>query len=189
MTSDESEQRELVQVGETGSAHGIDGEIRIFTARPHWEYFEEGGTLFLKTLRDPDPYTIASWRVADEFAIAAFEWVDDRTAAEQLTNLEVYVEAGNLPDLEDREFYHYDLEGREVFVAERDGDSAESSRRVGEAEGIFETGANDVLVVELEDGDELYVPMVEGAIAEMEVGGERILLRPLETWAPDGTDI
>lgn len=189
MTTEDADEPNLVQVGETGSAHGIDGEIRIFTAEPHWEYFDEGGTLYLETLRGPVAYTIASWRVADQFAIVAFESVDDRTEAEQLTNLDVCVEAAVLPDLEEREFYHYDLEGREVFVEEPDADSEQSSRRIGEVEGIFETGANDVLVVGLDAGDDLYVPMFEGAIAEMEAGGDRILLRPLETWAPDGTDI
>lgn len=189
MTNEDAPEPELVQVGQTGRAHGIDGEIRIFTADPHWEYFDEGHSLFLESRGGPDEYTIETWRVAEDFAIVQLESVEDRTAAERLTNLDVCVPAEVLPDLEEREYYHYDLEGRDVFVEAGEASPEETARRIGTVEGLFETGANDVLVVRLEEGDELYVPMFEGAIADIEPDADRILLRPLESWAPDGTDI
>jgi len=189
MTSEDAPEPELVQVGETGRAHGLDGEIRVFTAEPRWEYFSAGGALYFRRRGGTEVYTIEEWRVAGDFAIVQFESVADRTEAERLTNLEVCVPADVLPDLEEREFYHYDLEGREVFEEPEEGASSADPRRIGTVEGVFETGANDVLVVDLEEGDDLYVPMFDGAIAEMHPDDDRILLRPLESWAPDETDI
>lgn len=192
--SDQPKERDttFVEVGKTGRAHGIDGEIRIFTAEPDWEYFQPGNVLHLERRDGPEPFVLGSWRVAAKFAIAKFESVEDRTAAERLTNSVVYVESAALPDLGDEDFYHYEIEGREVFLQGEqsgEGSGAGPSDRIGTVDGFFETGANDVMVVRLETGDELYVPMFEGAIAEIGRESERVVLRPLEEWAPEGTEI
>lgn len=182
--TDHSERDDLVQVGETGSAHGIEGEIRIFTAEPNWDYFSSGHEVYLVASHATDTYEIESWRVAEDFAIAKFCSVDDRGEAERLTNRDVAVPADILPDLGEREFYHHDLEGRGVFVP-----TGGEPRRIGEVEGVFSTGANDVLVVRRDRAEDVYVPMFEGAIDELEPDGDRILLHPPDQWAPDATDI
>lgn len=196
--SDQPNERDttFVEVGKTGRAHGIDGEIRVFTAEPDWEYFQPGHVLHLERRDGREPFVLDSWRVAAKFAIAKFESVEDRTAAERLTNSVVYVESAALPELEDEDFYHYEIEGRDVYLErERPGEDSGPGPelgpmdRIGTVDGFFETGANDIMVVLLESGDELYVPMFEGAIAEIERESDRVVLRPLEEWAPEGTEI
>jgi len=184
--SDETD-RDFVEVAKCGRAHGVKGEVRVFTDDPNWEGFEAGTRLYAEGGVGPRrAVTIERWRIASEFVIAKFEEVEGRNEAEKLTNRILTIPDDELPELGDEEFYHYDLEGLAVRV--RPGGEDEP-RRIGVVDGIFETGANDVLVVDLDDGDDLYVPMFEGAVEPIEPDDDMVYLRPLEEWAPKETDI
>lgn len=181
--SDDSE-LELVQVGQTGRAHGIDGEIRLFTEDPYADVFAEGASLYLDSRNGPEKYVISSWRITDDFVILGLESVDDRTAAERLTNRDAYVEESNLPDLAEGEFYEYELEGLDVVAGADDG----HLESIGEVAGFFVTGANDVLVVERAGRDDLFVPMVEGVVRRIEEDEGRVVVEPVDAWAPEGEE-
>jgi ribosomal 30S subunit maturation factor RimM len=52
----------------------------------------------------------------------------------------------------------------------------------------METGANDVMVVVMRGEQRLLVPMIEDAVAEIDVENG-VLLRPLDEWAPEDTEL
>jgi 16S rRNA processing protein RimM len=188
-TSNNEKDGEFVEVAKIGRAHGIKGEVRVFTREPDWESFQEGEVLYLEE-RDGSyrELTIEQWRIASDFVIAKFVSLEDRGEAEKLRNRMLSMPEDELPELGEGEVYHYELEGREVYISAdqpADGESA----RIGRVSGIFDTPANDVMVVDLEDGDELYVPMFEGAIEEIDADSGAVFLRPLEEWAPEGTEL
>ncbi len=179
---------EFVEVAKIGRAHGIDGEVRVYTRVPDWEGFEVGTEVYLEQRSGPPrALTIERWRIANEFVIARFESIEDRNAAERLRNRLLVVPEDRLPAPDGGEVYHHDLEGREVLVLSAEGVDEEPTA-IGRVAGVFETGANDVMVVDRGD-EELYVPMFEGAIAEIEPGADEVYLRPLEEWAPDGNEL
>lgn len=188
-TSNNETDGEFVEVAKIGRAHGIEGEVRVFTREPDWEGFREGAVLYLEE-RDGSyrELTVEKWRLASDFVIAQFASLDDRGEAEKLRNRMLSMPEDELPNLEEGEVYHYELEGRDVYVEphpEADG----GPERIGRVAGIFETPANDVMVVDLQGGDELYVPMFEGAIEAIDADSEAVYLRPLDEWAPEGTDL
>lgn len=178
---------QLVEIGHFGRAHGIAGEIRLFTDDSGTRLLEEGFTLWVDSRDGPEPMTIEKWRsTGSEFGILKLAEVDDRTAAEQLTNRTVWVAADALPEPDNDEFYLFELEGCEVYLTEADGDSA---RQVGTVDRFFATGANDVMVVLTDEDDEVFVPMIESAIASIRPEEGRVTLQPLDQWAPDDTEL
>ncbi|MFB6263807.1 MAG: ribosome maturation factor RimM [Bradymonadaceae bacterium] len=172
---------ELVPVGQFGRAHGIDGELRLFADALDSPIFEPGSRLYVESRDEPEPLVVEEVRPTPEFGIASFESVDDRNDAERYVNREVYVAADELPEVDEPEFYQYELEGSDV-VAGRSDDP------VGEVGGFFATGANDVMVVLTDADEEVFVPMVEGVIEEIDPEGECVRIAPPERWAPDGED-
>lgn len=72
--------------------------------------------------------------------IARFPGIDDRDAAEALTGSEIWVARDRLPPPKPGEFYWVDLEG--LKVANLDG------IEFGTVSHLFDTGANDVMVVD-----------------------------------------
>jgi 16S rRNA processing protein RimM len=188
-TSNNEMDGEFVEVGKIGSAHGIEGEVRVFTRNPDWEGFREGAALYLEE-RDGSyrELTVENWRIANDFVIAKFTSLDDRGEAEKLRNRMLSMSEDELPELKEGEVYHYHLEGCEVYVVPGQNGDGESEE-IGRVAGVFETPANDVMVVDLEGGDELYVPMFEGAIESIDADSEAVYLRPLDEWAPEGTEL
>jgi 16S rRNA processing protein RimM len=76
--------------------------------------------------------------------------VDDRDASEALRGRAVFVAAEVLAELPEGEFYAYQVVGCQL--------EDEQGRPVGRVTGVWETGA-DVLVVAAEDGAEHLVPV------------------------------
>ena len=100
-------------------------------------------------------------------AIARFEGLSDRTAAEALRGSLVEVDRGALPALEESEYYHADLIGLPCF-------DAEGVPR-GTVVAVENFGAGDLLEIEREDGKRALIPFKPG-IADLEDG--RIALDP-----------
>lgn len=172
-----------LQIGSLGRAHGIRGEIRFFPYNPESELLEPGLEIYLP--KADRTLTVERARPTDDFVIVAFAEIDDRTQAESLTNLEVEVDEDVLPAPDDGEVYQKDLVGLEVALSDDDGGE---ERVIGEIAGFFATGANDVMVVDLDDGGELYVPVVDAAIAVL-TPERGAVLHPLDRWAPEDTEL
>lgn len=177
--------QERIHIGNFGRAHGVRGEIRFFPVNPESDLLEAGLRVFVRRAGLEEALTVSGVRGANKFDIVRIEEVDDRDEAGALTNLEVFVDPDVLPDLEEGEFYFKDLVGREVLIF---GVDEETCRPIGQVAGFFETGANEVMVVELTDGTKLFVPMIESAVAEIDHEGA-VLLQPLDHWAPQGTEL
>lgn len=84
-------------------------------------------------------YRLQEGREHGDGLLVRLAGIADRDAAAALRGREVSVWRAQLPALEDGEYYWSDLEGLHVLT--RDGVS------LGVVERLFETGANDVMVV------------------------------------------
>jgi len=93
--------------------------------------------------------------------------VNDRTAAERLVHVELYVPRSALPALEEGEYYHADLIGLAAI-----SDSGES---LGTVVAVENFGAGDLLEVQLPNGKRSLIPFRDG-IADRH--DDRIVLDP-----------
>ncbi len=157
--------------------------------------FGAGRTLWVHLRDGWESLTVEQVRETPKFGIAEFREVDGRDAAGRLRNESVFVPVESLPEPDADVFYQAQLKGRDVYMAtepsiERVIESAVASerwRRIGEVGGFFDTnGANDVMVVVLADGEELFVPMIEGAVAPVEPESDTIRVFHPSNWGPDG---
>ena len=179
---------ELVEIGQFGRPHGVRGELRYFPIDPDSELLEPGFRVFVRVIdaTDEQIFELSSLRAASKFDLVRLQGVDSREKAETLTNAAVLIDPADLPQLDEDEFYLRDLIGLQVHeLLTRDGDD---TRQIGEVGGFFETGANDVMVVELAGGERLLVPVIDEAIAEIDLP-DRVLLWPLADWAPADTSL
>lgn len=104
-------------------------------------------------------------RDGGETAVARFEGIDDRGAAEALRGSLVEVDRSALPPLAEGEYYHADLIG--LPCEDRAGAT------VGTVVSVENYGAGDLLEIELEDGKRSLIPFKPG-IADLQDG--RIVL-------------
>ncbi|GMQ91482.1 MAG: ribosome maturation factor RimM [Gammaproteobacteria bacterium] len=89
--------------------------------------------------------------------IVALEGISDRDQAATLLGTEIAIEREQLPTLPKGEFYWQDLEGMQVENQE--------GQLLGVVKHLFETGANDVMVVQGEK--EYLIPYIDSVVLEV----------------------
>jgi 16S rRNA processing protein RimM len=164
-------------VAQIGAPHGVRGEVRLrsFTEDPL--AFTEYGPLESEDGRQR--FEIEALRPAKDHFVARLSGVSDRTAAEKLTNVKLYVSRDVLPDLdEDETFYFADLIGLDAFT--QDG------AKFGVVTTVHNFGAGDILEIKRDSGELVMLPFTETVVPEVDIAGKRIVVAPpVETEARD----
>ena len=142
-------------------AHGVKGELRLKLFSDSIESLSAHESLYVGGVER----RLLSIRDAGKTAVARFEGIDERSAAERLRGSLIEIDRAALPPLEEGEYYHSDLIG----LAAIDG----LGSAVGKVSGVENHGAGDLLEIELEDGKSSLIPFRPG-IADLEDG--RIVL-------------
>ncbi|MBP0579601.1 ribosome maturation factor RimM [Labrys sp. LIt4] len=180
----------LVVLGVFGAAHGLKGEIRLKSYTEEPLAIANYGPLLTKSGRQ---IKLASLRQAKDVLIARVEGVSDRTGAEQLVNLQLFVarDALGMPEDED-EFFHADLIG--LVARDEDGN------RIGTVTGLFDFGAGDIIEVTPDDAKKapegakeasgsakpLLLPFTKAVIPVIDIkAGHIVVVLPEETGAAD----
>ena len=104
--------------------------------------------------------------------IAGLEGIRDRNAAEALKGLRLYVARAALPEADEDEFYHADLLGLKVVMAE-------GGAEVGTVRAIIPAGASEVLEIDRGPGEQtLLVPFTRAAVPEIDIGAGWLSIDP-----------
>jgi len=161
----------LVLLGRFGAPHGVRGEIRLqsFTGDPsaiacYGPLTDQSGA---------KSFTLVSVRPqGKDMLVARVEGVDDRTGAERLTGVELYIPRDRLPPPEDEdEFYLADLVG------------LRADTRMGEVIGtilaVRNFGAGDILEVSpISGGETLLFPFTKAVVPVVSIAEARVVIEP-----------
>jgi len=161
----------LVVLGVFGAAHGLKGEIRLKSYTEEPLAIANYGPLLTKSGRQ---VKLTSVRQAKDVLIARVEGVGDRTGAEQLVNLQLFVERAVLGAPEDEdEFFHADLIG----LVARD----EAGEKIGTVTGLFDFGAGDIIEVTPDGAKPLLLPFSKAVVPVVDIkAGHIVVILPEE---------
>jgi 16S rRNA processing protein RimM len=155
-------------VAQIGAPHGVRGEVKLwsFTADPL--SVQDYGPL--ETEDGAARFEIASLRPAKDHLVVRLKGIDDRTAAERLTNIRLFVPRERLPTTDDEdEFYHADLIG--LAVVDSNGNT------LGNICAIHDFGAGDLLEIKPAQGSAtVLLPFTSTAVPEIDMVGGRIVV-------------
>lgn len=161
---------DLVRVGRIAGARGLKGEVRIasFTAKPadvaaYGPVRDETGTHSFK---------VTVLGEAKGQIVARLSGITDRTAAEALKGLYLFVPRRALPPTKDGEYYHADLIG---LRAELVGGGV-----LGTVTAVHDYGAGASLEVARAGGATVMVPLTARAVPVVDVAGGRLVIDPPE---------
>ena len=154
---------ERIALAAVAGAHGIQGEVRLKLFTDSADNLALHPTLLVGGVER----RLLKVRGDNKGAVARFEGVDDRTAAEGLRGSLVEIDRTALPPLDDGEYYHSDLVG--IACVDSDGNA------LGTVVAVENFGAGDLLEVEGEGGRRSLIPLKPG-IADLVDG--RFVLDP-----------
>ncbi len=159
-------------IGRIGRARGLRGDLIVRLTNPDSEALVPG-----RVVRAGDdwetarPLAVAELHTGGAGPVVRFEGVADRTAAEALRGLSLFVAWKDLPSLGGNEFYYEELRGFEVLLAD--------GTLLGHVAGMFATSA-DMMVVRSPDGREHYIPVLEGFVNDIDRTARRVVVEPPE---------
>ena len=152
-----------VALAAVAGAHGVKGEVRLKLFSDSAASLASYKTVYVGGVE----HGVLGVRDGGKTAVARFDGVADRSAAEALRGQLIEVDRAALPPLEEGEYYHSDLIG--LPCVDRDG------QPVGTVVAVENFGAGDLLEIELPNGRKSLIPFRDG-IADLE--GDRILVDP-----------
>lgn len=129
----------LIPVGRIGAPHGVRGWLRVDSATRPPEAILEFGEWWLGPAGAERCYELADGRCHGDRIVARLAGVAGRDEAAALRHARIAVPRSALPPLPEGEWYWVDLIGLAVRTT--------AGVELGTVERLFETGANDVLVV------------------------------------------
>jgi 16S rRNA processing protein RimM len=142
-----------VIVGSCGKAHGLRGEVAVYSEVP--EVFVSGAELLTDR---GGALTVSTVRAHKGHLVVGFAEVADRTTAEAMRNLQLTLDDTHAPELPDDEYWASSLVG--LQVQHPDGS------QLGIVAGVVTTGAQDRLIVDT-GHSQIEVPFVTELVPEV----------------------
>lgn len=161
----------LIKIATLKKPYGIKGWLWMFSETENRSDIFGMSPWYMKTATGFKPLTVVDWREQGQGLVASFKEVADRNVAETMNGTTIWVNGDSLPSLEDDEYYWSDLVGLTVIN--------EQNECLGVIKNLFETGANDVIVVSPSadsiDGEERLIPWHQSVVLEIDL--ERQVMR------------
>src|SRR5262249_40904212 len=144
--------RDKVCVARIGAAHGVRGEVKL------WSFTEDPAAVAdygpLETQDGSQRFEIEALRPAKDHFVARIVGIADRDAEEKWRNVDLYIRRAGLQKIDEAiTFYHADLIGLKAVT--QNGDD------VGTVSAIHTFGASDVIEIKPPAGESLLMPFTD----------------------------
>lgn len=159
---------EYIEIGKAVNTHGIKGEIKVY---PYSNDFQN--ILSLKKIYiDEKEFLIQSIRVHKNMFVIKLENINSIEETSIYMNKLIYRKCDAKEDLDDNEFYVKDLIGVEVLL--------EDGSKFGTLKDVFQTGANDVYIVETEEHGEVLIPAIKSVVKDIDIPQKKMVIHLME---------
>lgn len=154
----------LLRVGVISSTHGVRGEVKVYPTTDDPERFKKLKKVVLDTGKEQMDLEISGVKFFKNQVILKFKGIDNINDIEKYKGKDLLVYREDAVALEENENYVADLIGLRVVTDE--------GENLGILTEVMETGANDVYVVETEEGKERLLPAIRECILEVDLEKE-----------------
>lgn len=161
-----------LRVGVIASTHGLKGEVKVFPTTDNPERFRDLKQVILDTGDEYKSLHVAGVKFFKNQVILKFREFQDINEIEQYKGKDLLVTREQAVPLEENENFITDLIDMEVYTDE--------DKRLGILRDVLQTGANDVYVVETEEGKEVLLPAIPSCILKVDVERARMTVHILE---------
>jgi 16S rRNA processing protein RimM len=163
---------EMVIMGRVVAPYGILGWLKIQPDTETLDSLFDYPDWWLGRGSQWQKYEVETAKIHGNTLLVKLQGVSDRDAANVFKGKQVSVPREQLPEPEENEYYWSDLIGLEV--------TNQQQQVLGTVTELFETGANDVLVVKKKLGSggqqERLIPFIADVVLEVDTVGKTMLV-------------
>ena len=153
-------------------SHGVHGRVKLksFTHVPEAVF----GYMPLTDEVGIRQFRITMTGMGKDQFLAIVDGIKDRTAADTLKGIRLFVDRARLPDPADEdEFYHADLIGLTAVT--------EAGEVFGTVKALFDFGAGDMVEFAQPNGKTVFVPFTKACLPVIDESAGRIVVTPPDT--------
>ena len=163
---------EYLRVGVISNTHGVRGEVKIFSTTDDVRRFKKLKKCIIDTGRERIDVEVESCKFFKQTPILKFKSIDQLDDVERFKGKDLLVHRDHAVKLAKNEFFIVDLVGLKVETDE--------GMDLGVLTDVLQTGANDVFIVKMADGNEVLIPYIEQCVPEIhpETGKVTVHLLP-----------
>ena len=144
-------QEDCFRLGHIARLHGFKGELTIFLDTEDPTEFKELESVFVEYDKKLVPFFLERIQLRDRgHALVKFEDIDTEKQAKNLVGCPLYLPLDNLPQLEEDEFYLFELKGFKVID--------ETHGFIGNVVKIVDLAVNPLIEINF-NGKEILLPM------------------------------
>jgi 16S rRNA processing protein RimM len=153
-------QDECFRLGHIARLHGFKGELTIFLDTEDPTEFKGLESVFVEYDKKLVPFFLERIQLRDRgHALVKFEDVDTEKGAKNLVGCPLYLPLDNLPQLEEDEFYHFELKDFKVID--------ETHGPIGNVVRIADHAGNPLIEINF-NGKEILLPMQDQFIERID---------------------
>lgn len=162
----------MIILGKITGVFGVKGWVKIFSYTEQRDGILRYNPWFLRIANEWRAFKVIASRSQSKTLVAQLQGIDTRDQAERLLGCEIAIPREQLRSLRDGEYYWADLQGMRVVTT--------TGIDFGVVDALFETGANDVMVVK--GKRERLVPWIMNDVIKSVSLDERVIV---VDWDPD----
>lgn len=151
----------FLKIGQIVNVHGIKGEVKVYPYTDDIVNLSKKKYVYLDESIE-SKININLCRIQKNMLLVKFEKIDTVEEAEKLRNKYIYVLKEELDSLEEDNYYVDDLISMQVV-------DIKNNKAIGTITYVFNTGANDIYEVLLEDGKKAYLPAIKQVVKKVDV--------------------
>ncbi len=153
-------------VARIGAAHGVRGEVKLWTFTEDPLAVRHYGPLTSKDgMRQ---FEVTHAREAKDHLVATLKGITTREEAERLNGIELYIAREKLPETDEDEYYHADLIGLAAVTA--------TDAPIGRVIAIHNFGAGDIIEIAPPQGSTLLLPFTNAVVPTVDLAGGRVVI-------------
>ena len=154
-------------IARIGAAHGVRGEVRLWTFTEDPLAVTHYGPLSTKD--GARQFEVTHAREARDHLVATLKGVTTREDAERLNGLELYVAREKLPATDNDEYYHADLIGLAAITT--------ADAPLGRVIAIHNFGAGNIIEIAPLQGSTLLLPFTNAVVPSVDLAAGRVVMR------------
>ncbi len=164
---------EFLLAGKLLKTHGLKGELWLKVITDFPEIFFSETHIFIGP--NYKEIEVKEVKPAGDKLLISFLGIDNVNDVRGFVNWNVFFSTLQMPQLPEGDYYIHQLIGLSVFDLE--------NVRIGTLSEVLQTGANDIYVILLDDGNikEVLIPAIESAIKEIDLDSGKMLVN-IDDW-------
>lgn len=155
----------MILVGKILNTHGIKGQVKVRRISDNEKRFDKGNFVYVESI-DEKLEILDSFKHKDCY-ILKLSGIDSMNDAEKLKSKNVYIDENDLMELEEGEYFIFDLYGLDVY---------ENDEKIGTIKEVLTDYPNEIYVVETKDKD-ILLPAVKDYVVDINLPEKKIIVK------------